>query len=130
MEKIISIKEIHAADGDEGFAITTDKQTIKFLINMVQDCCENPGYIITNDETNSFIGAEILSYATTDDRLSSTKSEEIDEIIRNLDEGDIIFFNIETDRGTLQFVAYNQHNGYYGHRCKIESEQLNIEEML
>jgi len=30
----------------------------------------------------------------------------------------------------LQFVAYNCHNGYYGHDALVQSEQLNYSECL
>ena len=32
--------------------------------------------------------------------------------------------------GYLQFVAYNSHNGYYGHEAVLISKQLNYEEDL
>jgi hypothetical protein len=35
-----------------------------------------------------------------------------------------MFVDIETDRGVLQFVAYNAHNGYYGHKARVQSTQL------
>jgi hypothetical protein len=38
--------------------------------------------------------------------------------------------NIDTDRGQLQFVAYNEHNGYYGHNAVVVSKQLTHEECL
>ena len=41
-----------------------------------------------------------------------------------------IFINVNTDRGTLQFKAYNNHNGYYGHMVRVHSEQLKLEETL
>jgi hypothetical protein len=46
------------------------------------------------------------------------------------DETSTIFVNIETSRGTLQFIAYNRHNGYYGHKVKIDSIQLDFEEEI
>jgi hypothetical protein len=46
------------------------------------------------------------------------------------DEDNAMFVNVETDRGTLQFVLYNSHNGYYGHKARVVSEQLKREEYL
>jgi tRNA(Ile2) C34 agmatinyltransferase TiaS len=45
-------------------------------------------------------------------------------------EGGVMFVNIETNEGTLQFVAYNEHNGYYGHIAKVQSMQLSHEVVL
>ena len=41
-----------------------------------------------------------------------------------------MFVDIVTDRGVLQFVAYNIHNGYYGHEAKVISTQLEHNETL
>lgn len=41
-----------------------------------------------------------------------------------------MFVDLITDRGVLQFVAYNEQNGYYGHLAKVESRQLTHEETL
>lgn len=44
--------------------------------------------------------------------------------------GDTMFVNIQTDRGILQFTAYNRHNGYYGHRAVVSCNQLDYEDYL
>ncbi len=36
-----------------------------------------------------------------------------------------MFVDLITNRGVLQFTAYNNHNGYYGHDAKVISTQLN-----
>ncbi len=41
-----------------------------------------------------------------------------------------MFVNLETNVGLLQFVAYNSHNGYYGHDAVLVSKQLNLTEAL
>jgi hypothetical protein len=46
------------------------------------------------------------------------------------DEGGIMFVNLDTDKGKLQFVAYNRHNGYYGHSAAVECRQLTHETTL
>ena len=40
----------------------------------------------------------------------------------DLDAGSAMFINVETTNGLLQFVAYNEHNGYYGHEVKLVSK--------
>ncbi|MEL3959481.1 hypothetical protein NST17_20225 [Caldifermentibacillus hisashii] len=41
-----------------------------------------------------------------------------------------MFVDIITSNGTLQFVAYNEHNGYYGHEAKVISTQIEHSEFL
>jgi hypothetical protein len=129
MEKISYVQEIHdfkpKADGwysCDGFEIVTDKQTIRFGISNGQSCCEDWGYLTTNDNLDDFIGAEIREITKTDTALDTKKIA--DRFEYGFYEGGIIFINIETDKGTLQLAAYNSHNGYYGHSVYMESEQL------
>ena len=131
MEKILRIEETNfkvegGHSGYEGYQIITDFQTIKTGINDSQCCCERFGCIITNDEIQDFIGSELKSLAIVDDALNNKKIEELEY----LDEGGAMFVNIETSVGLLQFVAYNSHNGYYGHEAVLISKQLNHEQYL
>lgn len=130
MEKILRIEETNWKNnkddwsGFEGFQIITDEQTIKVGVSDSQSCCESFGCIITNDETPDFIGAEILSITRVDTALKSH------DVFESLDCGDVMFINIETTKGLLQFAAYNSHNGYYGHTGVVISKQLNEEAHL
>lgn len=132
MEKILRIEETNfKIDGKgwssyDGYQIITDQQTIKIGISDSQCCCEIFGCIITNDETKEFIGAELLGVSITDTALNNKKIEELEY----LDCGGAMFVNLETSEGLLQFVAYNSHNGYYGHEAVLVSKQLNCEEGL
>ena len=132
MEKILRIDDIDfkTAENDwnsyEGFQIITDQQTIKIGISSGQCCCENFGCIVTNDDTSDFIGADLISVALVDTALNNKKIEDLEY----LDEVGAMFVNIETSKGLLQFVAYNSHNGYYGHEAVLISKQLNTSEQL
>lgn len=132
MEKILRIEETNFKTkettwcGYDGYQIITDQQTIQIGISDYQSCCEDFGCIITNDETNEFIGAELLGISITDTALNNKKIEELEY----LDCGGAMFVNLETSEGLLQFVAYNSHNGYYGHEAVLVSKQLNCEEGL
>lgn len=132
MEKILRIEETTFKKSKEdynyfdGFQIITDEQTIKIGIANGQDCCENFGCIITNDDTKDFIGAKLKSLAIVDIALNNKKIEALEY----LDEGGAMFVNLETSKGLLQFVAYNAHNGYYGHSAVLVSRQLNHERTL
>lgn len=128
MEKIISIEEIELKEDYTefaGYAVTTNKQVIKLLIDDEGQCCENWGYFMSEDDFSDFIGAELQNIYVTDTALNKAKVDELD-----IYEGDTMFVDIVTNKGTLQFVAYNDHNGYYGHEARVISEQLKHEEIL
>jgi hypothetical protein len=117
----------------EGFAISTTAQTLRMGIASQQDCCENWGYFMTNDDTRAFIGARLLAVRLVDTslnvrtlqmRMKEPQVHDDDEIVATM------FVNLETDRGTLQFTAYNEQNGSYGHAALIESIQLQHKAIL
>lgn len=130
MEIIEKIEEI--TDNDmSGYAIKTNKQVIKLLICYLQDCCERFGYFMSEDNIDDFVGAELFGLALTDTALNEAKMKK-SNIGPDSDyfEGGIMFVDIKTSKGVLQFVAYNEHNGYYGHEARIESKQLEHRETL
>jgi len=133
MEKIKSITEgeFTAKTDDfinqyEGFVIKTDGQDITIGVSTGQCCCESFGCIMTNDDINDFIGAEIKSITIVDEALNGKEIEELEY----LDEGGAMFVNLDTSEGLLQFVAYNGHNGYYGHSAVLVSNQLKQQEYI
>ena len=136
MEKIIRIEETYDKVGTynssaEGYAIITDKQTIKLLIDSEQSCCENFGYFMSEDNFTDFIGSEIIDVTLTDTELKTIDMKERGvDINSSWFEGGVMFVNINTTKGLLQFVAYNEHNGYYGHTAYVISGQLNHSEGL
>lgn len=130
MEVIKSIEEVFGhkpGDSDwmshDGFKIVTTDQTIFMGISNEQSCCEDWGYFITNDDMTDFIGARLLDVKIVDTCLNKDKAPD-------LYEGACMYVDIETDKGTLQFTAYNEHNGYYGHSAVVVSKQLNEVEYL
>jgi len=124
-ETILSIEEVFDRKNDgitfSGFEIKTTEQTIKLLIANEQDCCEDWGYMMTNDTLEDFLGATIMS-------VDLVGTDEID--CGDGETNRTVFVNVVTDKGTLQFTAYNEHNGYYGHAVVVESNQLNYKETL
>ena len=129
MEKILEISEVENFEGSDnynrydGYKIVTTEQTIFFGISNVQDCCENWGYLTSEDDLTEMIGAQLLDIYVTDTALGLVEDVEIYE-------GDIMFIDIVTDHGTFQLAAYNEHNGYYGHNAVLMSKQLNLDEYL
>lgn len=131
MEKIISIEEksFNLNDEDdwgrdyEGFIIKTDKQEILIGISNYQSCCEDWGYFMSHDDFSEFIGANFISVKVVDEALKVKQVEE-------LEYANVMFVNIETSNGLLQFVAHNTHNGYYAHEAIVKSVQLSHSESL
>ena len=111
----------------EGYVIRTDKQDILVLISDDSQCCKRNGYFSIPDEDkfSDFIGTELLAVNIVDSCLNVEKLKE-----EHLFNEDAIFINVETAVGTLQFTVYNQHNGYYGHKVLVISEQLQEETYL
>lgn len=131
-EKILSIEEVHNHEEEYGgFVIRTDAQEIQLLISNQQQCCEDWGYLMTPDNVQEFVGATLLNVkripmSEVDPKHSRYSNVPVNEFTDEVD----IFINVETDRGTLQFTAYNDHNGYYGHDVIIKSNQCNIDESI
>lgn len=130
MEKILDIQEVtfkmEEHDGlyyelyYDGYEILTDQQTIRLGIQNRQQCCEDFGHFFTNDDISEFIGAQLLSIQIVDKLLHKKKFEELGDLYY----GGAMFIHIETNKGILEFVAYNSHNGYYGHDAVVISKQL------
>lgn len=131
MEKILRIEEGSFKNEDrwpssfDGFIITTDKQAIKMGISDGQSCCENWGYLMSEDDLEQFQGAKLLKIEVTD---TDKNKAELKEEYEYTDEGGVMFIDIVTDKGVLQFTAYNCHNGYYGHEAVVISSHLNLSE--
>lgn len=109
----------------DGYEVQTNQQLMRFLIENDTQCCENWGYLWSNDSPQEFIGAALLGVSLTDTGLQTKAIEQAYEAESGDGEAaNIMFVNIETDRGLLQFVAYNAHNGFYGHDVLIDCQQL------
>lgn len=140
METIRSIQEWRGSNGswmnvEAGYQIETTHQVVTLAISDESACCESWGYFLTEDDTRKFIGAELRGVKITETNRSTKtfndpKASWDDDGNVHLEDGDVMFVDIETDRGPLQFVAYNSHNGYYGHRARVQSDQLKHEVTL
>ena len=134
METIVEIKDYEATENHTsfvGFEVVTTAQSIKLFIDNDSSCCERWGYFWCNDTTADFIGAELRGVTITDTALNEAQMKANNVAPANkYFEGGVMFVNLETDRGTLQFVAYNEHNGYYGHYAQVQCSQLTRTECL
>jgi hypothetical protein len=140
-EVIQSIEEVTVKDegkweSNAGYKIVTSDQEILFLIDDGRSCCESWGYFTSEDDFVKFVGAILTGITVTDTNRTSRvinqdyNYDSSDDEDITLDQGDVMFVDVETDRGILQLVAYNAHNGYYGHEAKIISKQLTLEKVL
>jgi hypothetical protein len=134
MEKIVEIKDYEGKDdycNVAGFEVVTTAHSIKLYIDNDGSCCERWGHFWCNDNPQDFVGAELRGVGLTDTALNEAQMQAND--LNPNDkwfEGGVMFVNLDTDRGTLQFVAYNEHNGYYGHEAKVQCTQLTHAEIL
>ena len=96
----------------DGYKVETDKHVFYVLINNDQYCCENWGYLSSEDDLSIFIGAELCEVKLTDKALNQ---KIVDESGYYDDAGGIQFVDFITDKGVFQLAVYNAHNGYYGH---------------
>ena len=129
--KIVKIQECYDFESDQnnrskfdGYIITTDSDTIKIGISNYQQCCESWGYLSSEDNLEKFIGSNL------NDILVVDKALKVYQPFREISEDDAIFVNLLTNRGTLQFVVYNEHNGFYGHRVIVESKTFNLKSRI
>ena len=133
MEKILTIKEISEFKLNEvnnaeytGYFIETDKTEIFLLVEDGTHCCENFGFMTTENDINEFIGEEIQS----EFKITALRGdEEYDTVVKAFkdfnadgyysDVTEAIFLEFMSKDKTLQFAVYNTHNGYYGHDIRI-----------
>ena len=125
-------EEYQTNKSTSGYLIKTNKRTIKFLIDDEQDCCESWGYFTSEDNLSEFIGKELLSIKVVDDALNITElllDEHTKEVAGDNDRStSTMFVNVNTSNGLLQFTAYNNHNGYYGHYAYFIIDNVTKEE--
>lgn len=114
----------------DGFIIRTNLQSIKVGISNSQNCCENWGYLTSedNDNLSSFVDAELLEIKVTDTEMMTRTIDLLDKFGVNHDS--TMFVTFETTKGTFQITAYNEHNGYYGHSAVVISNSLDYEVTL
>lgn len=78
-------------------------------------CCKEDIFLETYEPV---LERELKNVYVTDTKLGTIVSN----MKEDLDAGSAMFINVETTRGLLQFAAYNEHNGYYGHDVLLVSK--------
>lgn len=119
MEKILKIKKYDTFNRI-GYRMQTTKQFIYFTINTYRHRNEEWGCLLSEEDYKKYIGTKLLDIVLVDKPLEHAEGYK----------GFTACFNIETSLGTLQFIGYNKHNGYYVHEVKVTSEKWNFSEII
>ena len=110
-----------------GFEVITSKQNIKLLMDEWDERYHNHGYFWCNDNLECFIDAKLKDIIIAHKPISEKqmKKNNVGNFHKRYNDDGIMFVNIGTDRGILQFVAYNKnYNGFSGSKVKIISKQI------
>jgi hypothetical protein len=131
--KIKSIRKETFSQSDweayDGYVIECENDIVKIGIDNNQSCCENWGYMSSNDEDlDYYVGADLLSVRVVDENLLKTKILEEGDIFS--EGGGIMFVDVDTTRGVFQIAMYNDHDGYYGHDAVVITKESTICERL
>lgn len=103
----------------DGYKVETEDHILHVLIDNGQSCCENWGYLSSEDDLTPFIGTELVEIKLTDVALNQSVVEKSGYYE---DSGGIQFVDFVTDKGTFQLAVYNAHNGYYGHGILVAKD--------
>lgn len=97
-------------DGYKIFMSDKNKNIVCKISNRAL-CCEKFGVYCKNKNLDKFIGAEYLGV-----KIEKKENEEKYEV-----DGKINIL-IETNKGTINILLFNEHNGYYSHDYFIQTE--------
>lgn len=90
--------------GDGGLRIAFTDLSGIVLFDDARSCCENR-YMHTDEDLQSFIGAQLVGAETRDAPDREDEHGEYHEVQ---------FLLVHTDLGTFTLETHNEHNGYYG----------------
>ena len=91
MSQMIGILNGHRSM--EGYKVVTKEHSIFVLIDSEQSCCESFGYLSSDDDLESFVGANLRDIVLTDTALKSLSTN---DNLQYLDAGGVQFVNFET----------------------------------
>lgn len=88
----------------DGYLVETTEHKYHILIDNGQSCCENWGYMTSEDDLKDYIGTELREVRLTDTALNQAK---IDEDFYY--GGNIQFVDFVTDNGVFQIAVRSIH---------------------
>lgn len=127
MSDIGTIQRIKTVD--DGYDVQLyDGRILCLRMDTATSCCESPGYFMSHDNLVEFLHARLLSVRVVNGELRGYDllPEYGEDYKRAKAEGNVMFVNLETSKGMLQFVAYNDHNGYYSHEAQVYWLEKNL----
>ena len=97
-------------------AISMDESELRILcgadVLVISDkehiCCESR-YMHTDDDLPYYVGAKLIGIDLRDGPTEETQDDYGMDVCRESQ-----FLIVQTDRGAITVVNYNDHNGYYG----------------
>ena len=92
---------------DDALRLTLASGRVLVLSDQGQSCCESR-YMRTDDDLSSFVGAELRGAEIREAPPYQPKDGEY------VDDHDVQFLVVHTDRGEIVMSNHNEHNGYYG----------------
>lgn len=103
-----------------GYVIITSQNIYELRIDNAEQCCENWGYMITEEDCmEKFIGSQLLLIKVTDNFYNTELLQDVNKLTLCDGNGGIIFITFCTTVGDFQITLYNEHDGYYGHTVEI-----------
>ena len=129
---IHDISEIRE-DGKDGYVVRmSHHHTIKILIANRQECCETWGYMSSEDNLDSYVGAELQEIRLTDTALNQAVIDSLFPCPEGLGiHLGIQFVDFVTDQGTFQLAVYNYRDGSYSHDIRIiQDDEVLLDDTL
>lgn len=105
--KTISSLELDkdGGDGDGAVIIGFTDNSVLTLFDGGRSCCESR-YIVSDADLQYFVGAKLINVKLAELPLLSKEED--------YDVHEAQSLQLETDKGVVDFVTHNEHNGYYG----------------
>lgn len=106
-----------------GIELQTSHQTIKVFINSTQYCCENYDILMVTPD-KQLNPKELKGYTIQKVGWGKqTIHPDYKWIVENNSLfGEDVYYaivNVETNKGLIQIIAFNNHNGFYPHLVKV-----------
>ena len=71
------IDVLSGGGGYDGYKVTTEEDIYVVLISNGQNCCENFGYLSSEDDLSQFVGADLIDVVLTDTALNTKTVDDI-----------------------------------------------------
>ena len=116
--QIMCIEEINNDYEWLGYRVRTEGKEIVIKISKPQLCCESYGVYCSQKRIGDIIGGEISNVKLY---------ERVGDDNRYFAREKSMIVEINTDKGSFEFIIYCEHNGYYAHEyyIRVGLEEVN-----